>query len=254
MKTVWIVGASAGIGKALALKLAQEGYNLVLSARTQKSLLDLQKLLPKNCQSLVAPCDVVSGESLKAALEKAKEKFGVVDTVVFAAGIYQPMFLKDYNHEMSLQTLEVNLKGAFNLYEVLYPQIVDSSSCLHLVWIASVAGYRGLPGAGAYGVSKAALINFAEIQRAEFFSFQTKVQVVNPGFVKTRLTDKNTFAMPLMITPEQASHYIFKGMKSDKFEISFPPLFIFYMKILKILPQKMYDFITRKLVTKATLT
>ena len=167
--------------------------------------------------------------------------------MVFAAGIYTPMSLKHYNHQQSLETLNVNLTGAFNVFETLKEEALSEKRC-HFVWISSVAGYRGLPNSGAYGVSKAALINFAEIQRVELERHNTKVQVVNPGFVKTRLTDKNDFPMPSLLTSEQAANYIYKGLLKKGFEINFPPLFSFVMKALRIMPNWFYIYLIQKLL------
>lgn len=246
-KTAWIIGASYGIGRALAENLNQQGWNLVLSARTEKPLKDLQKGLSSEGETWVVPCDVAKEPSLKKAYEKIQKISGKVDLVVFAAGIYTPTSLEQYNHKDALNTLNVNLSGAFNVFEVIRSHALDPRRPLHLVWVASVAGYRGLPNSGAYGASKAALINFAEVQRAELGAFNTKVQVVNPGFVKTRLTDKNTFQMPMLISPEKAAEYIARGLKSRRFDIAFPPFFAFILKLLRILPDFLYFKIAKRL-------
>ena len=190
-KTAWIIGASSGIGRSLAIKLSQEGLNVILSARREAELVEVQKNLSSTAKSLVLPCNVVNLESMRMAFEKLSNFVKNPDLIIFAAGIYEPMYLKDYDHKICLDTLNVNLIGAFNLFSIIHPLALEKSSSLHLVWIASVAGYRGLPSSCAYGASKAALINFAETQKSELSQLNTKVQVVNPGFVKTRLTDRN---------------------------------------------------------------
>lgn len=249
-QTAWILGASAGIGKALAKELACQGYQLVLSARSEEPLTELLDALPHPNRHRVVTCDVSSLESVHSAFSTFQEKSQKLDLVIYLAGIYQPMLLKDYDHDMSLKTLEVNLTGAFNVFEVLRPQALDPKQSLHLVWTASVAGYRGLPSACAYGVSKAALLNFAEIQRLELSSRQTKVQVINPGFVQTRLTDKNNFAMPMIITPEKAAGYIVKGLGRSQFEIAFPRPFVMIMKLLRLLPFGLYERLMARQVPK----
>jgi len=238
--TAWIIGASSGIGEALAYKLASEGYALTLSARREESLNALAKQLKDPEAHSVIPCDVSDLSSLRSAYEALED----LSLVIFAAGIYEPMGMHEYNHDTALKTLSVNLTGAFNLYEVVQKQAIDPSKFLHIAWIASVAGYRGLPNSCAYGVSKAGMINLAEIQRTELEQFNTKVQVINPGFVKTRLTDKNDFQMPMIIPSEKAAEYIYKGLHTDRFEIAFPPVFALIMKLIRIFP----DFIFFKLM------
>jgi len=247
-KVAWVIGASTGIGRALSKKLAQEGYVLALSARTDGTLSTLgNEIEGSGAQSLCAPCDVTDLTSLQEAKEKILRKFKKIDLMIFAAGIYTPMSLKNYNHQQSLETLHVNLTGAFNVFYTLKDEALSEKTC-HLVWVSSVAGYRGLPNSGAYGVSKAALINFAEIQRVELEQYNTKVQVVNPGFVKTRLTDKNDFPMPSLLTSEQAANYIYKGLLKKGFEINFPPLFAFAMKTLRLMPNWLYIHLVQKLL------
>lgn len=247
-KTVWIIGASAGIGRALAQKLAKQGYNIALSARNEESLKEAASELDKGAKSWVSPCDASDVKSLKASYKDLTKKAGRLDIIVFAAGIYDPMPLGSYDHKKSIQTLDVNLGGAFNVFEAVREQALDASTPLHLAWVASVAGYRGLPGSCAYGASKAALINFAEIQKAELEKHNTKVQVINPGFVKTRLTEKNNFEMPMQITVEEAAESIAKGLESSKFEILFPSVFGFIMKMLRVMPYWLYFKLSKQLV------
>lgn len=250
-KVAWVIGASTGIGKALSQKLSTEGYTVALSARTEEALSSFREELEAlGSYALCVPCDVTDLESLKNAKEMILKDFKSIDLMVFAAGIYTPMSLKHYNHQQSLETLNVNLTGAFNVFETLKEEALSEKKC-HLVWISSVAGYRGLPNSGAYGVSKAALINFAEIQRIELENHNTKVQVVNPGFVKTRLTDKNDFPMPSLLTSEQAADYIYNGLFKGVFEINFPPLFAFSMKTLRIMPNWLYIYLVQKLLKEA---
>lgn len=239
-KVAWIIGASFGIGRSVALKLAEEDYVLALSARNSKPLEALLKEFPKNNSHSIHPCDVSKTKTLQKAYENIIKTHKQLDLVIFAAGIYWPMPLLKYDHKKSSEILDVNLGGALNTFEVVKDFATSREHFFHLVWIASVAGYRGLPNACTYGVSKAGLINFAETQRIELKALNTKVQVVNPGFVKTRLTDKNAFEMPSRISSERAANYIVKGMKSSKFEISFPPLFSFIMKVFRLMPDVLF--------------
>lgn len=249
-RTAWIIGASSGIGKALALNLSRERYDLALSARSQEPLQDILKGLPKGPKNTSHPCDVSELKTLQAAYKAILGEHGKVDLMIFAAGVYTPMPLSEYDHKKSLATLDVNLTGALNTFEVIKEAATSKDHPLHLVWIGSVAGYRGLPNSCAYGISKAGLMSFAEIQRTELKELNTKVQLVSPGFVKTRLTDKNTFEMPMIISTEKAADYIAKGIKSDKFDIAFPPLFAFIMKLLRCLPDFLFFKIAKKMNVK----
>lgn len=248
-KVAWIIGASSGIGRALSIKLSQEGYRLAVSARSSEPLSNLLKAL-KGTHHSIHPCDVSQLKTVQKAYQDIIGFFPTLDLIVFAAGIYIPMSLDQYDHKKSLETLEVNLTGAFNVFEVIKKQAFSKDHPLHLAWISSVAGYRGLPNSGAYGVSKAGLINFAETQRTELKNCNTKVQVINPGFVKTRLTDKNDFEMPMILTPETSADYIFKGLQSSKFDISFPPLFATIMKLFRVLPDCIFFKIAQKMLKR----
>lgn len=245
--TAWIIGASSGIGKDLAIQLSNQGYNVILSARSEDGLISVKNELNKQVQSWIFACDVAKKKSVEQTFDQINLQGIKPNLVVFAAGIYQQMALVNYDHELCLNTLSVNLIGAFNVFDGLKKWVFDTSHHLHLVWIASVAGYIGLPNSGAYSPSKAALINFAQIQKAELEKFNNKIQVVNPGFVKTRLTDKNKFPMPFIIDSSQAANLICKGLKSKRFEIAFPAPFIFIMRVLKLLPNKLYFYLVQKI-------
>ena len=246
-KRIWIIGASTGIGREVARHLSQEGHRVALSARTKPALEELVKTLPQPDESLVAACDVTDPGSLQKAFKQITKAWGGLDVMIFAAGVYTPMMLKDFNLGICQDVLNVNLTGAFNVFDVMKESALNPNTPLHLVWVASVAGYRGLPSGAAYGASKAGLINFVEAQRTELRKCNTKVQVVNPGFVKTRLTNKNTFDMPMIMTPEKAAEKIVRGMKKRRFEIAFPWAFVLIMKTLSLLPNWLYFLIANKL-------
>lgn len=243
-KACWIIGASSGIGHALAFELEREGYTLILSARTKDKLDQLKSQLNPQHDHQAIVCDVEDMASLRSAYAFIQLHFQNLDLMIYAAGTYTPMFLKDFDLKPALQTLQVNLLGAFNVFDVIKPLALDATKPFHMAWISSVAGYRGLPSSCAYGISKAGLTHFAEIQRVELAQHNTKVQVVTPGFVKTRLTDKNTYSMPFIITPEDAAKSIVKGLRSNTFNISFPFGFSFIMKLFRILPDFLFFFIS----------
>ena len=247
-QVAWIIGASSGIGRALAIALARKGYALALSARSSQPLSDLLQELPNTGTHRALPCDVTDPSTLHQAHQELLTHFGRLDLMIYGAGLYTPMPLINFDLSEARSILETNLLGALNVFDVLKDQATAKNTPLHLLWISSVAGYRGLPTSCAYGISKAGLTHFAEIQRVELSHLNTKVQIATPGFVKTRLSDKNDYEMPMIITPEQAAQFIVRGLKSGKFNISFPPLFSIALKLFRVLPDWAYFWIAKRLI------
>ena len=226
-KTYWLVGASAGIGAALAKELDNRGANLVVSARSVERLGDVAASLSN--PSRILPIDVTESESV----ECATRDLGHIDGVVYIAGEYTPMSVEDWNCETAIAISEVNYTGALRVLSRISRQFSDRNSG-HIVVIGSLAGFAGLPGAIGYGASKAAVMHLAENMRADLKGTGVKVQVANPGFVKTRLTDKNDFKMPFIQTPETAAKTIANHMQSSRFSKSFPGTFSWFFKLLAI--------------------
>lgn len=239
-KTCWIIGASHGIGEALAKKYFNSGFNLAISARSEDKLkLIRNDLLAQNQnhlnQILITKTDVTEAISIQSSLDFILEKFDHIDLVIFCSGIYQPTSALNFDLEKSHQTIAVNLGGALNLLHVILPQMLQQKFG-HIAFVASVAGYRGLPQSFAYGASKAGLINLCEGIYPELKRQNINLSLINPGFVKTRLTDKNSFVMPFLLAPEKAATEIFNGLQAKKFEIHFPKKFTYLLKFLRILP------------------
>jgi len=249
-KICWIIGASSGIGEALVNKFYEENYDLVISARSLDKLeLIKENLLSKNKnlgKILVDELDVSNCDSLQKTLAKTVSQFQKIDLVIFCSGLYQPMSAIDFDLELSKKIIDVNLVGALNLLHLIIPQMTKQKSG-HIAVIASVAGYCGLPKSFAYGASKAALINLCEGIYPELKLNKIDLSVINPGFVKTRLTDQNNFKMPFLISSQEAADVIFQGLMKKKFEIHFPKKFTFFLKILRLLPYKIFFFITKKI-------
>ncbi len=241
-KVVWIIGASSGIGEALAREISPQGAKVILSARSEDKLTAIAKDLPS--ESLVAPCDVNDIASLKSALKKGKEKFVTIDSVVFLAAIYDPMEFKNLDIEKTLKIIDINLGGAFNVVNTVLPYMRDKKSG-QIALCGSVAGYCGLPKGQPYSATKAAIINMAESLRAE--EQDLDIKVICPGFVDTPMTSKNDFDMPMMITPDEAAKALAKGLLKSKFEIRFPSLFTFFVKFLSILPYWLYFQIAKRI-------
>lgn len=242
-KIVWIIGASEGIGRALAIMLEEQGARLAVSARGEARLMELVAELG-GAPHIAVVCDVASLESISAAYQQVKSTLGVPDIIVHCAGVYQPMYARDLNLDAALNTMNINFSSALKLLSVALPDLRARRSG-QLVLVSSVAGYCGLPNSMAYGASKAALSNLAESLRIELAAEGITVQLVSPGFVKTRLTDTNPFPMPFIISAEDAAARIASGMQSGRFEIHFPRRFSYFMKSLRIMPRWLFFKVMR---------
>ena len=242
-KVIWITGGSSGIGKALAYKFANEGWQVALSARREELLNEISKS-NNNIHSF--PLDVLDAEKCKEVFNKILSKFENIDIAVFSAGIHDPKAEKKLNIESIRKIMETNFFGTINSINSVYNYFKERKSG-HISIVSSVAGYRGLPIAGAYCASKSALISYAESLYFDMKRFNIRVTVVNPGFIKTPMTDQNPFPMPMITSAEFAADEIFKGLtKSNSFEIHFPKKFTFIMKILKIMPNWLYLKLIKK--------
>lgn len=226
-KTVWIIGASEGIGAALARALSQEGARLILSARNQAAL----ELLAAGChKAQVLPLDLAAPGGLADVVTGLAP--GSLDVVICTAALYDPGRVSDLDPESIARLVAVNLLGSFEVARLAPPLLRDGGQ---LVLFGSVAGYFGLPGGQPYSATKAAVNNLAETLRTELAP-RVDVRLVCPGFVATRLTAKNTFAMPAIITPEQAAREVIRGLKGRAFDIHFPKRFTWAIKCLRALP------------------
>lgn len=243
-KTIWLVGASEGIGEALARKLAPECEHLILSARNEEKLQKLASDIPSGNAS-VLPVDVTDVETVRTAWAQFHRLDTLPDTVIYNAGTYTPMDALRFDLAKAEYMFDVNFNGALRVLSVVLPELVGRGAG-HIALVASVAGYRGLPGAIGYGASKAALIHLAQNLRADLGQTGIKVQVINPGFVQTRLTALNDFPMPCIITPEKAAEYITGGLAGEAFEIHFPKRFSRALKFLSLLPDWLYFYLLRK--------
>ena len=242
-KVIWITGGSSGIGKALAYKFANEGWQVALSARREELLNEISKS-NNNIHSF--PLDILDVEKCKEVFNKIVSKFENIDIVVFSTGIHDPNSEKKLNLENIRKIMETNFFGTMNSINSVYNYFKEKKSG-HISIVSSVAGYRGLPIAGAYCASKSALISYAESLYFDMKRFNVRVTVINPGFIKTPMTDQNPFPMPMIETPEFAAEEMFKGLtKSKSFEIHFPKKFTFIMKILKIMPNWLYLKLIKK--------
>lgn len=238
-KRVWLVGASTGIGAALAHELAGRGARLALSARHREKLQALGLV-----DALLLPCDATDTNSLAAARQTLLATWGGVDLVVYLAGDYVPMRADSFDLAVAERVVAVNFSGAMRLAATVLPDLKPGGG---IAFVASVAGYRGLPKALCYGPGKAALIHFAEILHLDLLPKGIGVWLINPGFVATPLTAQNDFSMPALQTPEQAALATVDGLKTGNFEIHFPKRFTRLMKFLARLPYAWYFPLIRRL-------
>jgi short-subunit dehydrogenase len=235
-KNIWIIGASSGIGYALAENLSAQGAQLVLSARSEEQLNELNQKLGNTHH--VLPLDVADLDATqKACLEVQKITNNQIDSVILLAALYDPGPIRDMDIQKAHQMVQVNLNGTLNLVTSILP-ILREQKYGQLALCGSVAGYRGLPNGQPYSATKAAVMSLTESLRAEEPNLDIKL--ISPGFVRTPLTDKNDFDMPMIIEPEQAASALAKGLQSNAFEIHFPKKFTLILKLVRLLPAWLY--------------
>lgn len=226
---IWIIGASDGIGAALARAWAGPEVELILSARSEARLSALAERLGPGHMAL--PLDVSDRAQLEAAADRIIVS-GPLDRIVHMAALYDPGMVADLDPEMAAQIVAVNLTGSYYVAQIA-PQLLRAGGQLALC--GSVAGYIGLPRGQIYSATKAGVINLAESLRSEWAE-SIDVRLISPGFVDTRLTRKNSFAMPALTSPEQAAQAIIAGLDGRRFEVHFPRRFTRALKLLRALP------------------
>lgn len=237
---VWITGASSGIGAALARELVARGARVAISARRADRLEEVSE-----GAMLVVPLDVTDEGAVHEAADDVRDAFGDIDIAVLNAGAWTRTDVSQWDAASFRRQVEVNLLGASSCLAAVLPQMLDRGAG-KIVIVTSVAGYRGVPGAEAYGATKAALLNLAESLRADLAPSGVVVQWVSPGFVRTELTDDNTFPMPFMVEADVAARTIADGLATTRPEIVFPLPMAASMKLLQLLPHRLWTQVWKR--------
>ena len=243
-KVIWITGASSGIGKALALKFANENWSVAISARRENILKEISES-HENIKSF--PLDVTDQAKCKEVFEQIKSHYGDVDICFFSTGTWNPKKEKDIDVEQIENVFKVNFFGTVNSIKAVEEYFKNKNGGIITI-VSSIAGYRGLPNSTGYGPSKSALNNLAESLYFDFGRHNVRVCLVSPGFIKTPMTDKNDFKMPFLKTSEFAADKIYDGLiNQNNFEIHFPKQLTLTLKLFGLLPSKIYFYLVKKL-------
>ena len=251
---VWLVGASTGIGASLAEALSGLGAQIVLSARSHESLEHVAASCRQkhaDCDVLVLPFDVCDTQATSLAVAELGERWQGIDLIIYNAGTYEATRVDTLSPAVAEQSLRVNLLAPIAATSTMLPLLLNTvgdGRPRGFAFVASVAGYRGLPRALTYGPGKAGLISFAESLWVDLHGLGLNAWVINPGFVRTRLTAQNSFEMPALIEPEAAANAIIDGFANGTFEIHFPKRFTWFMKLLRLLPVSWYLRLSKRLV------
>lgn len=247
--TAWIIGASSGIGRAVAVKLARQGCRVAISARSTHRLAELAREFPERIHAV--PLDVTDADAVRAAVTSTATALGSPpELVLHAAGTFTPIEIDSFDRDAFAGMHAVNCIGTVNVLAALLPGCIARGAG-HIAVIASVAGYRGLPRASAYGSSKAAVINMCESLAPELAARGVRLRLVNPGFVDTPMTADNDFPMPFLMELENAADRLIRALTtSSRFEITFPKRLSWTLKLLRILPYAIYLPIMRRVMRR----
>ncbi len=243
MQTAIITGASTGIGLSLARELAKRGWRVALAAR-RTELLDQEvaRLTAAGHTALALTCDVGDAEAVRAAVARVEQTWGPIDLAVANAGLGDPKPIVDMQLADAEYIMRINFLGMLHLFDAVRPSMLARKSG-HFVGVASLAGFRGLPMSGIYSASKAAMQAFLEAARVELRPHGIIVTTVNPGFVKTPLTDRNTVSKPFMMSAERAAVIVADGLEQHAAEVNFPLPTATAMRLLRLLPNSLFDFV-----------
>jgi len=242
-KNIVLTGASSGIGLELAKKIAGENCNLALISRRidiiEKLAADLSNL---DSKVIAVKCDIGNKDEVGAAFREVKKVFGSIDVAILNSGVSGLISANEFNSDTAKYIIDVNVIGMMYCVEALLPDFIKDRKGM-IVGVSSLADGRGFPRSGVYCASKAAASIFLESMRAELKNYNIKVLTVKPGFVKTPMTAKNNFDMPFLMNPDRAASIILSGIKREKRIIQFPLPTVIGAKILRLLPNRVFEFI-----------
>tara|TARA_A100001015_G_scaffold304275_1_gene395230 strand:- start:1504 stop:2262 length:759 start_codon:yes stop_codon:yes gene_type:complete len=249
LQTIWITGGSSGIGFAVAKKFLEKDWIVVISSSNKKKLFDAElklKKLTKKDKLFSIVCDITNYKNVEYTITKIEKEISSIDLALLGAAAYSPNKTQDFDIKNYELLIDVNLKGTINCIDVLKNFMIGRDN--HISIISSPVGFRGMPTAGAYGMTKAAQLNLAESLYFDFKKLKINISVINPGFIDTESTRLNSFKMPMLKSSEYAAKKIYLGLTGRyKFEIYFPFFLVFSVKIMRILPLKIYSLIWKKL-------
>ena len=236
-KKYWIIGASEGLGRELAIQLSNLGVELIVSARNEIRLNELSL----RTKAKVIPLDVLDIN----AVRKAFKAVGRIDGILYAAGDYTPLNSTVWNIDEVDKMIAINFTGVARVLGLVVPKFI-AQNYGHIVMIGSLSGFRGLPNAIGYGASKAGMMHLAENIKADLYKANIKVQLINPGFIKTRLTEKNNFKMPFIMSAEDAAKHVIRAMRRNRFQTNFPVMFSLIFRMTNFLPAFLYFWLFSK--------
>ena len=248
-RTVWLVGASTGIGRATAARLHGLGARVIVSARSRDAL---DSFVAEHPRSDAIALDATDRDAMHDAAARIVSVHGRIDLAMYCAGTYAAMRATDFDLDVALRHTRINYDGALVMLDAVLPQMLRQAKAGHklgaghISLVSSVAGFRGLPQSLAYGPTKAALINLAETLYLDLQPQGIAVSIINPGFVETPLTAHNQFKMPALITPDEAALEILRGWRHGDFEIHFPKRFTGWLKAMRHLPYSAYFATVRR--------
>lgn len=249
-RTAWITGAGKGIGRHLALQLAAQGWQVAATARTKADLASLQKDAKALSGSIhIFSTDITDAKQIEEDVNTIEKKIGLIDLAILNAGTYIRFGVEEFSATTFSKQMDINVNGTVNcLAPVMAFMMARKQGQIAIV--SSLSSYRGLPLASAYGASKAALTNMCEALKVELEPFGITLSLIQPGFIKTPLTDQNNFPMPFLMDAEIAAKRILKGIKKKKFEVVLPTRFAYILKFARILPYSLYFKIARRIMNK----
>jgi len=243
-----IIGGTFGIGYELSKIYLKKSKNLIILGRNNEKLNEISKEFSNSQTNVITKkLDVTSIEQCKQTLNSVIDELGSLDLIIYSSGFYKPNNTFDVDLDLYRKTIEVNFMGLINVMSVILPFLKQQQKG-HIAMISSLAGFFGLPNSSGYGPSKAAMMNYSESIYNDCRNNNIDVSIINPGFVKTRLTDQNKFKMPFLMSAEEAAKIIYSGLEKKKYDITFPFMMSLIFKTLKILPKPVFLFLIKFMV------